>query len=358
LFYQIALKGREELPWAVDPRSGLEMTLLRMFAFAPAAVPALPEQDLPSQSVAPAAHAPADAEQKKKPLSEPSPQELPPLESYAAAPPVPALESIPSPPWPVEEYAQTAYQPAPTPSAVEQPNIEPSAPSAQANQQSARTGSAMLREALAKEPVQAVDSPTFIPQAPSAQASAESTATRSAMLREAFTSAPLPPVTNSEPVPVEPAVQSIAVVQSSEEGVERIALADLRPRLWSTLFRQLTLSGVTRSMASNSILQQVSGNRLLLMLDENQATLFNDDHRARIQQALSNYFSVPVELQMDPGLVTVETPSQERQRLEREYYEKAKEKFRADPLVQEFLRQFAAEIQPGSISPLQPFQWQ
>lgn len=35
LFYQIAIKGREELGMAPDPRTGLEMTLLRMLAFRP-----------------------------------------------------------------------------------------------------------------------------------------------------------------------------------------------------------------------------------------------------------------------------------------------------------------------------------
>ena len=35
LYYQIALKGREDLPLALDARSGLEMTLLRMLAFTP-----------------------------------------------------------------------------------------------------------------------------------------------------------------------------------------------------------------------------------------------------------------------------------------------------------------------------------
>ena len=36
LFYQIAIKGRAELGLAPDPRTGLEMTLLRMLAFRPA----------------------------------------------------------------------------------------------------------------------------------------------------------------------------------------------------------------------------------------------------------------------------------------------------------------------------------
>ncbi|WP_420465376.1 DNA polymerase III subunit gamma/tau [Panacagrimonas sp.] len=35
LCYQIAVSGRRDLPWAPDPRSGFEMTLLRMLAFRP-----------------------------------------------------------------------------------------------------------------------------------------------------------------------------------------------------------------------------------------------------------------------------------------------------------------------------------
>jgi len=36
LYYQIATMGRRDLAWAPDPRTGLEMTLLRMLAFRPA----------------------------------------------------------------------------------------------------------------------------------------------------------------------------------------------------------------------------------------------------------------------------------------------------------------------------------
>ncbi len=39
LFYQIALNGKRDLPYAADPRSGFEMTLLRMLAFRPALLP-------------------------------------------------------------------------------------------------------------------------------------------------------------------------------------------------------------------------------------------------------------------------------------------------------------------------------
>ena len=43
LFYQIAIKGRAELGLAPDPRTGLEMTLLRMLAFRPAEAGSAPQ---------------------------------------------------------------------------------------------------------------------------------------------------------------------------------------------------------------------------------------------------------------------------------------------------------------------------
>jgi len=53
LYYQAALIGRRDLPLAPDPRSGTEMTLLRMLAFRPAAAPATSAggvERLPSQA--------------------------------------------------------------------------------------------------------------------------------------------------------------------------------------------------------------------------------------------------------------------------------------------------------------------
>ncbi|MDG2174524.1 MAG: DNA polymerase III subunit gamma/tau [Gammaproteobacteria bacterium] len=47
LYYQVALKSREDMPYAIDARSGLEMALLRMLAFTPEGVPILPVATLP-----------------------------------------------------------------------------------------------------------------------------------------------------------------------------------------------------------------------------------------------------------------------------------------------------------------------
>ena len=60
LYYQVALKGREDMPFAIDARSGLEMALLRMIAFAPAR----------AELNAPAAGSGGDSVKKKSLLSE------------------------------------------------------------------------------------------------------------------------------------------------------------------------------------------------------------------------------------------------------------------------------------------------
>ncbi|MEO6171824.1 MAG: DNA polymerase III subunit gamma/tau, partial [Arenimonas sp.] len=65
LYYQIALKGKEDMPFALDPRSGLEMTLLRMLAFTPAAAQK-PDQLLARNQIS----GTASAEQKKKSVAE------------------------------------------------------------------------------------------------------------------------------------------------------------------------------------------------------------------------------------------------------------------------------------------------
>lgn len=62
LYYQVALKSREDMPFAIDARSGLEMALLRMLAFIPAGVPHLPGQSLQADD-----SESADQTVKKKP---------------------------------------------------------------------------------------------------------------------------------------------------------------------------------------------------------------------------------------------------------------------------------------------------
>lgn len=94
LFYQIALHGKRDMPWAADPKSGFEMTLLRMLSFQPAeSVPVLDEPSPTKKS-----------EPVKRPVtSSPSLQPVPPRHSERS------LHSV--------SEAQTTVKPSPQPEA-------------------------------------------------------------------------------------------------------------------------------------------------------------------------------------------------------------------------------------------------
>jgi DNA polymerase-3 subunit gamma/tau len=82
LCYQIGLVGQRDLPLAPDARTGLEMTLLRMLAFQPAAPGATPPRDRETTVRAPAAARPAAPAMAREPT--------PPTSPVAAAPAEPA----------------------------------------------------------------------------------------------------------------------------------------------------------------------------------------------------------------------------------------------------------------------------
>jgi DNA polymerase-3 subunit gamma/tau len=73
LLYQIALHGKRDLPYAADPKSGFEMTLLRMLSFQPKHIEATPV----SETVAPVNQAqsnPVISPNKAAPINETTPR--------------------------------------------------------------------------------------------------------------------------------------------------------------------------------------------------------------------------------------------------------------------------------------------
>ena len=97
LYYQIALQGRRDLPAVGDPRSGLEMVLLRMLAFRPADV----------------AEAPASGERKPSPRARPDKPTLARKRSKKAsaeAPAAPPGEPVAPASQPRSEPSQAAAE--------------------------------------------------------------------------------------------------------------------------------------------------------------------------------------------------------------------------------------------------------
>ena len=111
LWYQMALNGRRDLGYAPSPRSGFEMSLLRMLAFRPGEAGV--QASMPRAAAAnvttpgPRASAPtAAAEQARAALAEPAPRPQP----QASAPPMPAPPvTAPPPPMRVAEPREPEF---------------------------------------------------------------------------------------------------------------------------------------------------------------------------------------------------------------------------------------------------------
>ena len=88
LCYQIAVSGRRDLPWAPDPRSGFEMTLLRMLAFRPEEPGGTRSGTATPTSTAPPRKAPPQAA-RAEPVDAAKPLAAPP------AAPMPAVPRLP-----------------------------------------------------------------------------------------------------------------------------------------------------------------------------------------------------------------------------------------------------------------------
>ena len=87
LYYQIGLTGRRDLPLAPEPRTGLEMVLLRMLAFRPAGTEVMsptPAAGTPTQKPAPVSKPSATPTESARPAAEPVPAARPEPASMVA----------------------------------------------------------------------------------------------------------------------------------------------------------------------------------------------------------------------------------------------------------------------------------
>jgi DNA polymerase-3 subunit gamma/tau len=131
-----------------------------------------------------------------------------------------------------------------------------------------------------------------------------------------------------------------------------VPLAEFTAETWPIIFPQLTLTGVTRSIASHCALHSVQGEMCKLLLDTQHAALFNEEHRKRIEQSLADYFGKALRVTIETGAPSSETPAARRLRLEDERKLAAVRDFTHDPAVQALVERFGAEILYDSITSL------
>lgn len=114
LFYQIALIGQRDIDLAPEPRSGFEMTLLRMLAFAPDTPSPVPRKNAPVGSDTETAAPPSERAEPSN-AERPAPDTSASTEATSAEPPPAASETVkataPPADLPLDKEAETAGKP-------------------------------------------------------------------------------------------------------------------------------------------------------------------------------------------------------------------------------------------------------
>ncbi len=296
LYYQIALKGREDLPLAVDDRSGIEMTLLRMLAFTPNGVPNKPMATLGDSQAGEMKQAADEAEKKKT---------VKPFESEKESPALSADEAL---------LDSLSEQTEPT-----NPN------SAQARPDS-------LDKQSAPEKLNEVEALKEKPSLSSEEITDKNISE------------------NTDIKELEHSASAQTAIKSE------LSLSSLKPEDWISLYYGLDLQGITKSIAAHCQLKTVSNNQIILTLEKSQAAVFNEGHQQQIEESMSNYFGSKIELSMqqeelDPSM---ETPVAYRLKKQQERQRIAEEAFHNDDNVKMLLENFEGNVLSDSIEPLTP----
>ena len=298
LYYQIAITGRRDLGLAPDPRTGLEMTLLRMLAFRPAdtgsgetipttkpvVVGGSPDSGPPpaqatrnkaaggGNEAAKAARAAFDELQKSKPAktaASPEPQPEPELSIQARSKSKPEPE-VKAPP-----------QMKPQPEVKAQPDLMP-------------------------EPE------THTGQAP-----------------------------------------EFGLQQGQEDEAKKVPVDSDPSEDWSSLQSNLELSGATREFARNIQLESIDNDHWRFLVPDTLLHLGSESVVQSLQSALSGRLGHPVKLDLHKASEPVKSVAAAAHRADVDRRSDAERTINEDTTVKEIKKKFGAKIVPDSIQPLQ-----
>ena len=330
LFWQMAVGGRREVHLASSARAGLEMILLRMIAFRPAAVfqPQTAAGDSPAKKPEPPV---APVALDVTPEATPIPEIQSSVDRASAA------SSSAEPPSSLNGRAapgSSEISPARTPEAAESDEVTTQA--AQRKEASASR--------FAEEVASAGDSaaPTGPSREPSVSQPREAPSKNT--------------VANGAAAAPQPAIsQASAQVGQAQEADEthsgRVSLADLNMESWPELFEAFQFGGILHNIALNLELSEVVGENVRFNLAERDATLLNERHPAQLAQALKRHLGHDVGAEITVADHSGHTPANHRAALAAARLAAAEQAISSDDALHALMKAFDGQIIPGSIRP-------
>lgn len=358
LCYQIALTGHRDLPHAPDPRTGFEMTLLRMLAFQPDP-PETGQEVPPGGGLEQPATGPADQQPAAEPATVKSgmqpvaatqasvteadkpdhgePSNIEQLDQWRAR---------------AEARGEPAVPPAPAGGAGNVSEQLAALREATSGREPASSGNAPPLSAYDDAELPPAETQTPVAKAPPAgqghagsnPLSTESGRT-SAQAMPTFANGRADSPLAAEAVPA-PARADTASREAACLTPEQL------PEQWHKVLAELELTGLTSTLATHCLPVRVAAGRVQLALDPVAESLHADMHCGRLEQALSDYFGESLSVEITVADAAAETPAQRVAREKSERQARAEAVISADAMVQSLMETFNASLQPGSIRPL------
>lgn len=357
LIYQIALTGKRDLPLAPDPRSGMEMTLLRILNFSPVSAENAPASAMGQTTGATPAKKP-DLAQLKGQLEagqafQSTNQSVPQSSTQSIAQPAQAPQQVEV----MTESTSVVEAPVVSGPKVPEPAVAPVS---------------IVSESVAATPIQE-PAPVIVEPAPAVEEPAISSAPaanepppwhddtprESEPVIEAPESKAAAPVAKLEPQASQSAPKSVdskpVDSKPKDSKIGQPIDMPLSSASWPMVFEYLPLEGMLRNLVANTCLMQVNGSELLFHGDAGHMRLFNDNHKQSFAQVLNAAFAsqgISYQIQVIEGQIQYETPAQRQQRLAAEKQAAAVQSIEQDPNVNALRQAFNAQVIMDSIVPL------
>lgn len=149
----------------------------------------------------------------------------------------------------------------------------------------------------------------------------------------------------------------VAVPASTDQATSRLApvLSGAASRLagadWQKIIDEMALAGMLKEFAGHCSLREHTENKVHLILTPSQEHLLKTTQKDKLQEAIKTRFGAHVKLLIDVEETQVETPAQQRLRLERENQLAAEQAILSDPNVEKMKQMFDATVEKASIRP-------
>lgn len=353
LFYQIALMAKRDLYLAPNPRSGLEMCVLRMMSFLPGSPGSGGQTQVKKSESSPTQTSNKQSEQTVTPsnsenIEQEQPQAIATKEHHADIPEVDIPDASPA------DYDDTLIPPdmeVSLPPEVVDPPVTSTEPQKPAETKPAQETSSQVWD------INSILTPRT--ESPEIKTEAKSN-TEPEPKPE-----PEPEITAREPA--DKVIQKTTISTASTETVNasqpisdelpdadttKIALESVNKENWYQVVAALDIVGIGRQIFLASQVASMSNETLTLDLLPEMWNTVSPEQINRMSLALHDYFSEEFRLHINETAPDAETPGQRLARIKVERHQAACESLLADSNVQSLQKNFDANLDLDSVEPI------